>query len=196
MTESRDTTGPRLPRTSVREPQHVPVAFRAFHDLYQRAYREYAELQLGDAELAAHVVREVFLNLLTGWNRLMEEANPAASAWAHLKEAVDDLLVVHGRESAMAETAVFSRVIRATLEGARDTFAVMESSVGLYPAIARLPGRQFDVVVLHYVLARSTAETASVMGITEATVRSHRLHARHRLARDLRLTLGPGDGEE
>ncbi|WP_420823481.1 sigma factor-like helix-turn-helix DNA-binding protein [Streptomyces natalensis] len=44
----------------------------------------------------------------------------------------------------------------------------MESSVGLYPAIARLPGRQFDVMVLHYVLDCSTAKTAGIMGITEA----------------------------
>ncbi|MCF6523138.1 sigma-70 family RNA polymerase sigma factor [Streptomyces sp. JJ36] len=126
----------------------------------------------------------------------MEEANPAASAWAHLKEAVDEVLLRLGRTSAMAETAVFQRVVRVVLEGARDEFAAMESHVGLYPAIARLPARQFDVVVLHYVLDHTTAQTADIMGITEATVRSHRLHARQRIAQDLGLELGPDHDEE
>jgi DNA-directed RNA polymerase specialized sigma24 family protein len=73
------------------------------------------------------------------------------------------------------------------VEGARDEFAAMESTLGLYPAIARLPARQFDVVVLHYVLDYSTARTAQTLGVTEATVRSHRAAARQRIALDLGL---------
>lgn len=186
----------RTSRPVVRERQHIPVAFWAFHRQFRPAYRRYAELQLGDERLAGRVVHLVFLSLLKGWSRLMEEANPRASAWAHLKEAVDEVLLFEGRESSLPESATFSRVRRAVLEDARDEFAAMESSVGLYPAIARLPGRQFDVVVLHYVLGFTTARTAGTMGVTEATVRSHRLHARHRLARDLGLELGGPDGDK
>jgi RNA polymerase sigma-70 factor (ECF subfamily) len=176
--------------------QRIPVAFRAFHDQYRRAYQRYAELQLGDENMARHVVHLVFLSLLKGWRRLMEESNPAAGAWAHLKEAVDEVLLDQGRPSAMSETAAFSKVRRAVLEGARDEFAAMESTLGLYPAIARLPARQFDVVVLHYVLDYSTAHTARTLGVTEATVRSHRLAARQRLADDLGLETDPDRDEE
>ncbi|WP_237319638.1 RNA polymerase sigma factor [Streptomyces sp. JJ36] len=196
MNEDDEKKGRAAARPAVREPQHIPLAFRAFHDQYAGAYQRYAELHLGDVRLAERVVHLVFLSLLTGWHRLMEEANPAASAWAHLKEAVDEVLLRLGRTSAMAETAVFQRVVRVVLEGARDEFAAMESHVGLYPAIARLPARQFDVVVLHYVLDHTTAQTADIMGITEATVRSHRLHARQRIAQDLGLELGPDHDEE
>jgi DNA-directed RNA polymerase specialized sigma24 family protein len=173
-----------------RDPDRIPVAFWAFHRQFGRAYRHYAQLQLGDARMAGRVVHLVFLSLLKGWTRLMEEANPAASAWAHLKEAVAEVLLVEGRESALPETAAFCRVRRAVLEDSRDEFAAMESSVGLYPAIARLPGQQFDVVVLRYVLDFTTAETARVLGVTDATVRSHRMHARQRLAQDLGIELG------
>ncbi|WP_407555291.1 sigma-70 family RNA polymerase sigma factor [Streptomyces sp. Pv4-95] len=196
MTENEERTGWMAPAPGVRESQRIPVAFWGFHDRFKRAYRKYAELHLGDERLAGRVVHTVFLNLLRGWPRLMEEASPAASAWAHLKEAVDDVLIAQGRDSAMAETAVFHRVARAVLEDARDEFAAMESSVGLYPAIARLPGRQFDVMVLHYVLGCTTAKTASIMGITDATVRSHRLHARNRIGRELGLAPEPEHPED
>ncbi|MGH3309829.1 MAG: RNA polymerase sigma factor [Streptomyces sp.] len=185
---SRDLTSQPIGRAQ--DPERIPVAFWAFHRQFRRAYRHYAQLQLGDARMAGQVVHLVFLSLLRGWPRLMEEANPAASAWAHLKEAVDEVLLFEGRESALPETAAFCRVRRAVLEDSRDEFAAMESSVGLYPAIARLPGQQFDVVVLHYVLDFTTAGTARILGVTDATVRSHRAHARQRLAQDLGIELG------
>ncbi|MFF4607907.1 sigma-70 family RNA polymerase sigma factor [Streptomyces sp. NPDC001339] len=179
-----------------RTPVKIPVAYWAFHRQYRRAYLHYAQLQLGDERMAGQVVHMVFLSLLHGWDRLMEEANSAASAWAHLKEAVSEVLLCEGREPALPETAAFARVRRAVLEDSRDEFAAMESSAGLYPAIARLPGRQFDVVVLHYVLSYTTAQTARIMGITDATVRSHRLHARQRLAQDLGIPLDTDRNEE
>ncbi|MDF4254605.1 sigma-70 family RNA polymerase sigma factor [Streptomyces sp. WMMB303] len=181
-------------RVAVAEQQRL-VAFYAFHSRYRRAYLHYAELQLGDRRVAARVVHLVFLSLLKGWNRLMEEANPAANAWAHLKEAVDEVLILEDRPSALPETAAFAKVKRAIIEDARDEFAAMESSIGLYPAIARLPARQLDVVVLHYVLDYSTTRTAQVMGVDEATVRSHRLHARQRLAQDLGIELSADRNE-
>ncbi|MFG3258906.1 RNA polymerase sigma factor [Streptomyces sp. NPDC048172] len=181
-------------RAALRERQRR-MAFRAFHQQYRRAYVHYAALQLGCPEVADRVVNLVFVSLFRGWNRLMEEANPAASAWAHLKEAVDEVLIREDRPSALPETAAFGKVRRAVIEDARDEFAAMESTVGLYPAIARLPARQFDTVVLHYVLRYSTAKTARIMGIDEATVRSHRQHAKERLAQEMGIEPGPDRDE-
>ncbi|MDJ1135423.1 RNA polymerase sigma factor [Streptomyces iconiensis] len=141
------------------------------------------------------MVHLVFLSLLKGWNRLVEEANPHASAWAHLKEAVNEVLLLEDRPSALPETALFARVSRAVLEDTRGEFAAMESSVGLYPAIARLPARQLDTVVLDYVLSYTTAKTARIMGVDEATVRSHRQHAKQRLAQELGIELGANRDE-
>ncbi|MFJ1562444.1 sigma-70 family RNA polymerase sigma factor [Streptomyces mirabilis] len=141
---------------------------------------------MGDKRLAGQVVHEVFMALLYDWNRLMEEASPASSAWAFFKSVVAEELAWQGRGSAMPETAAFDLVLaRDLLNSVRDKFAVMESSIGLYAAIARLPERQFDVMVLVYVLGYSLQKTAHVMGVSSATVRSHRDRARKRLAREL-----------
>jgi RNA polymerase sigma-70 factor (ECF subfamily) len=174
----------------------LPEAFWAFHRQYYRGYRRYAHVHLGDRHTAGHLVHQVFMHLALNWARLMEEANPAASAWALLKESVAGELQRQGRRPAMTETAVLQRVMRSVLESSRQEFAVIESALGLYPAIARLPERQFDVMVLRHVLGYSTATTARIMGVTDATVRSHRHLARRKLARELGINLGADCDDE
>ncbi|MGJ5748580.1 sigma-70 family RNA polymerase sigma factor [Streptomyces puniciscabiei] len=71
----------------------------------------------------------------------------------------------------------------------REHMAFMESRIGLYEAIARLPERQFDVVLLHYILGYDFGKTAKLMGIRQATVRSLCRHAKERLALDLGLSV-------
>ena len=185
------------PGLTVPVPQ-LPEAFWAFHRQYYKGYRSYAHLHLGEEErqAAGHLVHQVFMHLALNWARLMEEANPAASAWALLKESVAGELRRQGRRPAMTETAVLQRVMRSVLESSREEFAVIESALGLYPAIARLPERQFDVMALRHVLGYSTATTARIMGVTDATVRSHRHLARRKLARELGIPLGADCDDE
>jgi RNA polymerase sigma-70 factor (ECF subfamily) len=167
----------------------LPKAFWAFHSQYFRAYLRYSQVHLGDRQTASRLVHQVFMHLALNWARLMEEANPAASAWALLKESVAEELKIQGREPAMTETAVFQRVARSHLQSTREKFEIIESSLGLYQAIAGLPERQFDVMVLRHVLGFSTDQTARIMGITEATVRSHSHLARAKIARELNMNL-------
>lgn len=163
----------------------LPKAFWAFHGQYYRAYRRYAHVHLGDPHAAGELVHQVLMHLAMNWAHLMEEANPAASAWALLKESVAGELRIQGRKPAVPETAMLQRVVRAVLESSRQEFEVIESALGLYPAIARLPERQFDVMVLRYVLGFSTDTVARIMGVTKATVRSHCHLARRKIAREL-----------
>lgn len=167
------------------DPNGIPAEYWVFHKCYFAAYRKYAELHLGDQHLAGEVVHRLFLDLLIGWLRLMQHENPAAHAFACLKERVDAALLREHRSSTVAETALFGKVARAVLEDYRDEFAAAESHIGLYAAIAKLEGRQFDVVVLHYVLGYERDRVASIMGVTNATVRSHLSAARRRLEGDL-----------
>jgi RNA polymerase sigma-70 factor (ECF subfamily) len=62
---------------------------------------------------------------------------------------------------------------------------VLEGEIGLYGAIAALPERQYDVMVLRYVLRAPDEDVAAYLGIELSTVRSHVRHARRRLARML-----------
>lgn len=54
--------------------------------------------------------------------------------------------------------------------------------MGLYRQMTKLSERQFDVLILRDALGFDTKETALIMGIQEATVRSTRRTAKHRLA--------------
>ena len=92
-----------------------------------------------------------------------------------------------GLQAQIVETAAFQRTARAILESVRCKFEVMETSLGLYTAIAELPERQFDAVVLLYVLGYPSSRVADIMGVTKDTVRSHRHLARRRIARKLGL---------
>ncbi|MBQ0985153.1 sigma-70 family RNA polymerase sigma factor [Streptomyces sp. F63] len=182
-----DDTPPSHSGRALRAPSvQLPRAFWALHRQYYRPYQRYAELQLGDPGAATRLVHQVFMDLATHWDQLMEEPNPAACAWSHVKQCITAEL--RGREPAMAETAVFNSVARVALESVREQFAAMESKLGLYPAISRLPDRLFDVIVLRHVLGYPSGRTAHIMGITEATVRSHLGAARRKLERDLGLT--------
>ena len=72
----------------------------------------------------------------------------------------------------------------------------MESALGLYTAIAGLPERQYDVIVLHYVLGYPSRRIAHIMGIKADTVRSHRRLARQRMAIKLGLSIDPAADEK
>jgi DNA-directed RNA polymerase specialized sigma24 family protein len=174
----------------------LPSAWWAFHQQYYAAYLSYAELQLGDRAEAEDLVHRVFLHLATHWEQLMREKSPPATAWALLKSGVAETLIFLGREPAMAATAAFRKVTRQVLNGFRGELAAMETALGLYTAIARLPERQFDVIVLQFVLGHGSAQTAHIMGVCEATVRTHRRLARRKLARDLALADPEDDGRE
>jgi RNA polymerase sigma factor (sigma-70 family) len=176
----------------------LPPAFEAFHQLYHKPYLHYAHMQIGDGAAAQRAVDRTFTDLALNWAHVLRQSSPEAHAWKLLKQRVTQQLRMDGRELALVETAAFAR---AALRAAKGRFAALESGIGLYAAIARLPERQYDVIVLQYVLGYPTEKTARTMGIADATVRSHLRLAKRRLARELGLgpdlpdVEGESDGE-
>ncbi|MEU3855272.1 sigma-70 region 4 domain-containing protein [Streptomyces sp. NPDC029554] len=63
----------------------------------------------------------------------------------------------------------------------------MQSTTGLYEAIAELPNRQFEVIVLRYLLGYPTSRVAWFMGIDERTVGHHLRRGKERLRVKLNL---------
>ncbi|WP_420076948.1 sigma-70 family RNA polymerase sigma factor [Streptomyces sp. JL3001] len=182
----------------------MPPAFWAFHELYHQAYFEYAYVQLGGQVAADRLVNQTFVFLAVIWRDVTAQENPEAFAWALLKERVAAELEAQGRPAAALETLAFERAIRAAcdpiLGSFRDEFRAqiteLEDGMGLYAAMARLPERQFDVMVLQFALGFPTKKTALIMGVCEATVRSTRRAAKLRLAADLDLELGEDTDDE
>ncbi|MEU1792126.1 sigma-70 family RNA polymerase sigma factor [Streptomyces sparsogenes] len=169
----------------------LPVDFRAFVSQHHRAYLRYAHVQLGGREEAVLAVEDVFVQLAQDWSFALRQPSVEAYALAALKENIAQRLEDRQRGTALVETAAFAAVRGTT----RERLQALESSLGLYAAISRLPERQYDVVVLRFVLGYPMATVAHVMGVSRSTVRSHIRGARRRLARDLRIDWTDGEGE-
>ncbi|MFY4719757.1 RNA polymerase sigma factor [Streptomyces sp. LaBMicrA B280] len=78
----------------------------------------------------------------------------------------------------------------------RSQMADLESPIGLYTAIAVLPERQFDVVIMQFVLGYPPKKVAEIMGIHVGTVRTHWRVARRRIATELGIKLGDDEEKE
>ncbi|MFH7595647.1 sigma-70 family RNA polymerase sigma factor [Streptomyces racemochromogenes] len=170
----------------------LPVEFTAFHSQQHRAYLRYAHLQLGNAKDAEEVVDDVFTFLLKVWRQALKEASLHGFAWAVLREHVERRLAALGRQVAMVETAWFSALRRSS----RERLELLESKLGLYAAIAELSERQYDVVLLAFLLGNDCETVARMMGISPATVRSHVRGARRNLSRKLGVDWIPGEEKE
>ncbi|WP_060887510.1 RNA polymerase sigma factor [Streptomyces caniscabiei] len=177
----------------------VPPGLDTFYGTYVRAHGGYATKVLGDKEAADGVVRTLYAHLAPRWNKLQhEEGGPEAYAWRVLKLLVgshDRLTTMPAAGSLAASPSADDRdslihdAVRATLWGMRSELAAADSPLGLYTAISALPERQFDVVILHYVMGYTCDRIADIMGITVCTVRSHRRKAHNHLAAKLHSQL-------
>ncbi|TVL87782.1 RNA polymerase sigma factor [Streptomyces sp. SAJ15] len=168
----------------------LPVDFRAFYSQHVHAYLRYAHIQLGSRTEAEQVVEDVFTQLAQEWGLALQQPSVAGYAMAALKEEISRRIEERGRGVALVETAAFAAVRGVT----RMRMESLESRLGLYAAIARLPERHYDVVVLRFVLGYTTPRVAHIMGITRATVRSHIRGARRRLARELGIDWNENEG--
>jgi RNA polymerase sigma factor (sigma-70 family) len=183
---TEDTRPPRLRRTAqVIENRGLPLDFRAFHQMQRPAYVRWAELYLNSRADAEEAVDEAMRQLLTLWRQVLLHPEPAAYAWKVLKNRTIDYARSRNRRPAPMDTAAFeTHGVRTAV----DPIGELEDSLSLYDAINRLPERQRDVIVLRHSLGYSNKETADILGISQAGVRSTARHARRRLKQVLNLS--------
>lgn len=122
-----------------------------------------ARMLLGEAGDAEDMAQETLIVMYQHWGRLRDTG--AADAYAYRT-----LVRLTRRHARMA------RLRRAALQddAARDALATlsMERDDQLKAALAALPARQREAVVLRYYLDLSIAETARLMRCTQGTVKS------------------------
>jgi DNA-directed RNA polymerase specialized sigma24 family protein len=185
----------------------MPPQFWDFHERYDRAYYEYALIHLGDEAGSRFLVDMTFVYLAMDWPRMIP--NPGHYAWLLLKDRVAAELAEQGRTPTAQEPLAYARAIRAAtapfLESFRDSFRAAharpvassedDEELDLWEHMARLSERHFDVLVLQAVLGFDTKDTALIMGVSPATVRSTRRTAKERLAAGMgcRFDIGPDD---
>ncbi|WP_328331668.1 MULTISPECIES: sigma factor-like helix-turn-helix DNA-binding protein [unclassified Streptomyces] len=187
---------------SARRLHMVCEAFCAEH---HEEWQSYAFLQVGDSATAHGLVGELKGRLTLHWEHALRQESVEGHSWKIFKEIIFEWLDERGLEPALVRIAAPAKVCETILgtcgppaPGAERTGVDQpqpQPRPGLYAAIAALPERQYDVLLLRYVLEYDQARTAFLMGVPQETVRSHIRHAKRRLALDLGLEWAPGPGE-
>lgn len=138
-------------------------------DLYQQHYKQLlriAALLVDERAAAEDVVQEAYLRVFRSRTRLEDPDKTLA----FLRTAV-----VNGARSALRKRAVFRRY-RAQLvteDHAPDDNGRGMDRMVLAQALAELPRRQREAVVLRYYADFSESRTAEVMGCSPGTVKSY-----------------------
>ncbi len=137
-------------------------------------YRSACLLTAGDTHLAEDLVQETLGKLYVGWGRLARVDNPAGYAQTVLTRT----FLAHQRRRSSTERATD------TLPDLPDPGVLGADTplrLTLLQALSRLPAKDRAVVVLRYWEDRSVEETAEVMHVSSAAVRTRCVRALGRL---------------
>ncbi|MER7173149.1 sigma-70 family RNA polymerase sigma factor [Streptomyces mesophilus] len=166
----------------------LPLDYEGFYLAQQEFFHAFAELHLGHRGAAEAVVHAVFLEILAGWPDLLSEADVEQRAMAVLSRHVKQRLEAEQRRPAF----VINGPIAQNLRAIRNEMELAPSNAGLYEALLDLPTRQYNAIVLKYLLNYPVARIARYMGLDPRTVDYHIRKGKERL----RVLLGlPTDGD-
>jgi len=142
-------------------------AVAQLYALHYRALVRLAALLVRDTATAEEVVQDSFVAMRGGWQRLRDPEK----ALAYLRQAV-----VNRSRSVLRHRAVTGKNLQGTPP---DTPAAEPGVLGLLEraavraALAGLPGRQREAIVLRYYEGLSEGEIAAAMGISRGAVKAH-----------------------
>lgn len=138
--------------------------------LHHRRLVGLASLLVDDRQTAEEVVQDAFANLYRSWRKLRDPDAAVAFLNRSVVNAGRDAL----RRKQRATRAVRHLVPRSELlESAEHTAVQHQEHDRLWAAVAALPGRQRQVLVLRYYLDQTEAEIAETLGITRGSVKKH-----------------------
>ncbi|MGW5505984.1 sigma-70 family RNA polymerase sigma factor [Streptomyces sp. WAC06128] len=166
----------------VQAPPDLPLDFEAFYLGHQEFFHDFAEIHLGTRRAAEQVVHEVFLEILSGWDSLLQQGDLEQQTLAVLHRGVTRRLAQDGRPPAF----LINGPIALNLQAVRNELELHQAAGGLYEAILELPTRQFTVIALRYLLGYPTKRIARFMGLDTRTVDYHGRKGKERL----RIRLG------
>jgi DNA-directed RNA polymerase specialized sigma24 family protein len=153
----------------------VHATFQALYEREFPAVFRAAFLLSGDRHVAEDAAQEAFARALVRWGRIGSQ--PWVGGWI----------------TTTALNVVRRQLRRRPLPAPSAPPATDgPDAIDLRRAVRRLPARQQEAVVLHYLLDLPVADTAATMGCDEGTVKTHLSRARLALER----ALGVEDGSE
>ena len=155
-------------------------AFVVLYHTQRLAMVRLAAFLVGDVHVAEDVVQDAFAGLHANWRRLRDEQ----AAAGYLRRAVINASrsVLRRRRTARA----YPWPVADVEPGADVTLLTRDEHHRLRRALARLPRRQREVLVLRYWAELTEVEIADTLGISTGTVKS----TASRAIRALESTLG------
>jgi RNA polymerase sigma-70 factor (ECF subfamily) len=144
-----------------------------FREQYPLVYRAVLAF-CGDKELAADATQEAFVRAYERWGRLGDE--PWAGGWTATTAL--NLTRRISRHSGRRRAVERKETMARRAPEPADWYPV-------HQALALLPLRQRQVVVLHYFSDLSVAQVAELIHTSEGTVKAHLFRARRTLGENL-----------
>jgi RNA polymerase sigma-70 factor (sigma-E family) len=157
----------------------VAALFREHHGELVRL----ALLMVGDLPTAEDVVQDVYASLHTRWSHVAAPDEVLPYVRAAVLNRCRSLL--RRRGIARRAGVLHSASARIETSSAENEVILSEDRRQVLAALARLPRRRREVLVLRYYLGLSEAEIAAVLGISPGTVKSTAARGLAALARDL-----------
>jgi len=151
-------------------------------DLYLRSYDKLvslASLLVKPQEAAEEVVQEAFARTYAGWDRIEDKSHP----YTYVRTTVINLSRHNMRRRAI--TRRHPPPPPGTAPGADVEAAASQLRRDIIAALQTLSTRQRECVVLRYYQGCSVAETATILGISEGSVKIHAHRGRAALAERL-----------
>ncbi|MGA9594859.1 MAG: sigma-70 family RNA polymerase sigma factor [Acidimicrobiia bacterium] len=147
-----------------------------FSSFYRREYRAVTTLTMvltRSHSAAEDIAQDAFLRAQRDWERVGQFDNP--EGW--VRRVATNLAISRFRSMrAEAKALLRMRPVRSAT-----TMSVEASE--FWADVRRLPGRQAQVVALHYVEDRTVEDIAGILGITTGSVKTHLHRARETLAK-------------
>lgn len=154
-----------------------PVSFEDFfNEEHMRLFRALYVLT-GSSEEAEEIMQDSFVALWERWAQVGRMQNPTGYLY---------------RTAMNRYRSMLRKAVRATRRAGRaaerrDDLAVVHERDALARALAGIPSRQRAAIVLTELLGYNSAETAQLLGVREATVRSLAFRARAALRSQLEI---------
>ena len=153
----------------------------AYDEHATRLFRIALLLLHGDRHDAEDAVQEVFLSAHQPWRD-----GRVDDLGAYLRRSLTNRITSRGRHRTVVDR--FTRSRRADDRGSLDVGDEATDHVAMQRALDSLPTRQRAAVVLRYYEGLSVAETASLLGVTDGTIKSQVSDALHKLRDVLGVT--------
>jgi RNA polymerase sigma-70 factor (ECF subfamily) len=163
-------------------PEDDEIRFRGLYDEHRRGILGYALRRVADPADAADVLAETFL---TAWRRLDEV--PAGDATRPWLLGVARRVLANQRRGARRHAGLADRLADELATQLPASTGPESADLGLRQALARVPGRDREVLLLSAWEGLTPAQIAAVTGVRRATVRTRLHRARRRLRAELEL---------